>query len=65
MCYLVEMAGIESQAERDESLPSLHWNESSRRYSTQLERTNNNPLDYAYQLLENSNEWPDAQFNVN
>jgi outer membrane protease len=62
---LVEMEAWESQAERNTGLPPLNWNESSRRFSTQLELANNNPLDYAYQLLEDSNEWPDAQFNVN
>ena len=44
--------------------PSAPDGQFARDYEFNESLQNNNPIDYAYQLAEASDEWPDATWNV-
>lgn len=61
---LIELEAWESTTERQSNLEPLRWTECTRRFDvlTNLETTN--PVDYGYQLLQQSGEFPSATWNV-
>lgn len=61
---LIEMEAWESQAERTADLPPLQWSESSQRFDWLASMRAENPVDYGYQLLQQSGEFQNATWNV-
>lgn len=61
---VVQLQVWESQAERTAGAPPLRYDNDLRTFATQLELQANNPVAYAYALLEASDEFPDATWNV-
>lgn len=61
---LIELEAWESITERQADLPPLDWKERSKRFNELQDVESTNPVDYGYQLLEQSIEFPDATWNV-
>lgn len=60
---VVQLKVWESQAKRIAGAPPLRYDNDLRSFTTDsLQSTN--PVDYGYQLLEQSGEFPDATWNV-
>lgn len=61
---LVELEAWESITERQANLPPLDWKERSKRFYGLTEKQALNPVDYGYQMLEASGDFPDGTWNV-
>lgn len=61
---LVQLEVWETQALREQSVPPLQMSSPLRSFPTQLSLPSDNPVDYAYKLLEASGEFPDATWNI-
>lgn len=61
---VVQLQVWESQAERVAGAPPLRYDNDLRTFATEFELQANNPVDYAYQLLQASNEFTNATWNV-
>jgi len=60
----IKTEGWESQALREENLPALAGIGQEIVLATDMELTADNPIAYAYKLLEASGRFPDATWNV-
>ena len=54
----------ETQSLRQDGVPSLIWPQSLRVLDTSMTLQADNPIEYAYNLLEASAEFPNATWNV-
>ncbi|HQM86701.1 MAG TPA: hypothetical protein PLC01_02495 [Methylotenera sp.] len=61
---VVQLKVWESQAKRTAGAPPLRYDNDLRSFDTQLTLQADNPIDYAYKMLENSGLYPDATWNV-
>lgn len=61
---VLKLEAWETQALRQEGVPALNWPNDLRSLATNMDLQADNPVDYAYQLLEASGEFPDATWNV-
>lgn len=61
---VVQLKVWESAAKRTAGAPPLRYDNDLRSFTTQLALQANNPVAYAYELLEASGEFPDATWNV-
>jgi hypothetical protein len=61
---VLKLEAWETQALRQEGVPALNWPNDLRSPQTELELQADNPVDYAYKLLEASGEFPEATWNV-
>jgi len=61
---VVQLEVWESQAVRDSGVEPLSYSNDLRTFATNLSLQADNPVAYAYALLEASGEWPDATWNV-
>ena len=61
---VVQLKVWESQAKRTAGAPPLRYDNDLRSFDTQLALQADNPVAYAYALLEASGEFPDATCNV-
>ena len=61
---VVQLQVWESQAERIAGAPPIRYDYDLRTFATELELQANNPIDYAYQLLQAGDEFTNATWNV-
>ena len=61
---VVQLQVWESQAERVAGAPPIRYDNDLRTFATELELQANNPVDYAYQLLQAGDEFTNATWNV-
>jgi hypothetical protein len=61
---VVQLKVWESAAKRTAGAPPLRYDNDLRSFTTQLALQADNPVAYAYALLENSGEFPAAIWNV-
>jgi len=61
---IIKLEAWETQELREAGVTPLAWDRDLRSPQTELELQADNPVDYAYKLLEASGEFPDATWNV-
>ncbi len=61
---VVQLKVWESQAKRTAGAPPVRYDNDLRSFDTQLTLQADNPVDYAYKLLEQSGQFPEATWNV-
>ena len=61
---VVQLKVWESQAKRTAGAPPLRYDNDLRQFPTDLQMQADNPIAYAYTLLEQSGEFADATWNV-
>lgn len=61
---VIKLAAWETQELREQKVSPLNWTTDLRSYETDLNLQADNPVDYAYKLLENSGLYPEATWNV-
>lgn len=61
---VLKLESWESQELREQKVPPLNWDSDLRSPPTELELQADNPVDYAYKLLEASGEFPEATWNI-
>ena len=61
---VVQLKVWESQAKRTAGAPPLRYDNDLRQFPTDLHLQADNPIAYAYTLLEQSGEFADATWNV-
>lgn len=61
---VLKLQAWETQALREAGVPSLNWDNDLRVMNTDMELPSENPIDYGYQLLEASGEFPEATWNI-
>ena len=60
----LKLQAWETQELREQDVPSLPYPNDLRSYETNLDLQAANPVDYGYQLLEQSGEFADATWNI-
>jgi len=61
---VIKLEAWETQELREAGVTPLAWDRDLRSPQTELELQADNPVDYAYKLLEASGEFPEATWNV-
>ena len=61
---IIKLEAWETQELREAGVTPLVWDRDLRSPQTELELQADNPVDYAYKLLEASGEFPEATWNV-
>ncbi len=61
---VIRLEAWETQELREAGVTPLAWDRDLRSPQTELELQADNPVDYAYKLLEASGEFPEATWNV-
>ena len=61
---VVKLTVWPTQADRENGAEPVRYDNDLRQYQTDLNLQANNPVAYAYALLEASGEFPDATWNV-
>jgi len=61
---IIKLEAWETQELREAGVTPLAWDRDLRSPQTELELQADNPVDYAYKLLEASGEFPEATWNV-
>jgi hypothetical protein len=61
---IIKLEAWETQELREAGVTPLAWDRDLRSPQTELELQADNPIAYAYTLLEQSGEFPDATWNV-
>ena len=61
---VLKLEAWETQALRQEGVPALNWSNDLRSLATNMDLQADNPVDYAYKLLEASGEFTKAAWNV-
>ena len=61
---VLKLQAWETKELREQNVPPLAWDNDLRSYETNLDLQSNNPVDYAYKLLEASGEFTKAAWNV-
>lgn len=61
---VLKLEAWETQALRQEGVPALNWPNDLRSLATSMDLQADNPIAYAYTLLEASGEFPDATWNI-
>mgnify|MGYP003472842582 FL=1 len=61
---VIKLQAWETQELREAGVTPLAWDRDLRSPQTELELQADNPVDYAYKLLEASGEFPEATWNV-
>ena len=61
---VLKLQAWETQELREQDVPSLPYPNDLRSYETNLDLQAANPVDYGYQLLEASGQFPDATWNI-
>lgn len=60
---IIKLEAWETQELREAGVTPLAWDRDLRSPQTELELQADNPVDYAYKLLEASGEFPEATWN--
>ena len=61
---VLKLQAWETQELREQGVPPLAWDNDLRSPQTNLDLQAVNPVDYGYQLLAASGEFPDATWNI-
>ena len=61
---VIKLQAWETMELREQGVPPLNWSNDLRTHETNLDLQSVNPVDYGYQLLEASGEFPNATWNV-
>ena len=61
---VLKLQAWETQELREQDVPSLPYPNDLRSYETNLDLQSVNPVDYGYQLLEASGQFPEATWNI-
>jgi len=61
---VLKLEAWETQALRQEGVPALNWPNDLRSLATNMDLQADNPIAYAYALLEASGEFTDATWNI-
>ena len=61
---VLKLQAWETQELREQGVPSLPYPNDLRSYETNLDLQAANPVDYGYQLLEASGQFPEATWNI-
>ena len=61
---VIKLEAWETQELREQKVTPLNWSNDLRSYETNLDLQAVNPVDYGYQLLEASGEFPEATWNI-
>ena len=61
---VVKLTVWHTQADRENGAEPIRYDNDLRQYQTDLALQANNPVAYAYTLLEQSGQFPDANWNV-
>jgi hypothetical protein len=61
---LVQLTAWETRELKEQGVPALQLDIPMREFITQLDLPSDNPVDYAYKLLEAGGEFPESKWNI-